>query len=224
MRQLIRRRERMNKIFGHDTFFFRFMNQAGNVIIATLLWLLGCLPVVTIGTSTIALYYTTVKSIRRGEGYVSWEFFGAYRRNLKNGILMTVVFLLLGVVLAIDRMYVDQGQSAAAAAFSLGYTLLTLVVVSMAVYVFPVMSRFTMSAWECFRLALLMVFRHLPFTVILLGMAIGTVCLVLLIPAPMLFILPGACCYGQSFLMERLLKKYMAKPQTGEEAEKWYYR
>lgn len=214
----------MNKIFSHDTFFFRFMNQAGNVIIATLLWLLGCLPVVTIGTSTIALYYTTVKSIRRGEGYVSREFFGAYRRNLKNGIPMTVVFLLLGAVLAIDRMYVDQGQSAAAAAFSLGYTLLTLVVMSLAVYVFPVMSRFTMSAWECFRLALLMVFRHLPFTVILLGMAIGTVCLVLLIPAPMLFILPGACCYGQSFLMERLLKKYMAKPQTEEEAEKWYYR
>ena len=206
----------MNKIFSHNTFFFRFMNQAGNVIIATLLWLLGCLPVVTIGTSTIALYYTTVKSIRRGEGYVSREFFGAYRRNLKNGIPMTVVFLLLGVVLAIDRMYVDQGQSAAAAAFSLGYTLLTLVVMSLAVYVFPVMSRFTMSSWECF--------RHLPFTVILLGMAIGTVCLVLLIPAPMLFILPGACCYGQSFLMERLLKKYMAKPQTEEEAEKWYYR
>ena len=33
-----------------------------------------------------------------------------------------------------------------------------------------------------------------------------------------------ACCYGQSFLMERLLKKYMAKPQTEEEAEKWYYK
>lgn len=58
----------MNKIFGHDTFFFRFMNQAGNVIIASLLWLVGCLPVVTIGTSTIALYYTTVKSVRRGRG------------------------------------------------------------------------------------------------------------------------------------------------------------
>lgn len=199
------------------------MNQAGNVIIATLLWLVGCLPIVTIGTSTIALYYTTVKSIRRGEGYVSREFFSAYRRNLKNGIPMTIVFLLLAAVLVIDRLYVDQGQSAVAA-FSLGYTLLTLVVASLAVYVFPVMSRFTMSAWECFRLALLMVFRHLPFTVVLLRMLIASICLVVLIPAPMLFIIPGACCYGQSFLMERLLKKYMAKPQTEEEAEKWYYK
>lgn len=199
------------------------MNQAGNVIIATLLWLVGCLPIVTIGTSTIALYYTTVKSIRRGEGYVSREFFSAYRRNLKNGIPMTIVFLLLAAVLVIDRLYVDQGQSAVAA-FSLGYTLLTLVVASLAVYVFPVMSRFTMSAWECFRLALLMVFRHLPFTVVLLRMQIASICLVVLIPAPMLFIIPGACCYGQSFLMERLLKKYMAKPQTEEEAEKWYYK
>ena len=123
----------------------------------------------------------------------------------------------------VDLVDVDQGQSAVAA-FSLGYTLLTLVVASLAVYVFPVMSRFTMSAWECFRLALLMVFRHLPFTVVLLRMQIASICLVVLIPAPMLFIIPGACCYGQSFLMERLLKKYMAKPQTEEEAEKWYYK
>ena len=214
----------MGEFFNPEKGIWAWLSTLVDVCGLSILWIFLCLPVVTIGTSTIALYYTTVKSIRRGEGYVSREFFGAYRRNLKNGIPMTVVFLLLGVVLAIDRMYVDQGQSAAAAAFGLGYTLLTLVVMSLAVYVFPVMSRFTMSSWECFRLALLMVFRHLPFMVILLGMAIGTVCLVFLIPAPMLFILPGACCYGQSFLMERLLKKYMAKPQTEEEAEKWYYR
>ena len=171
---------------------------------------------------SIVLYYGEERP--PGEGYVSREFFGAYRRSLKNGIPMTIVFLLLGAVLAVDRLYVDQGQSAAAAAFSLGYTLLILVVASMVVYVFPVMSRFTMSNWECFRLSLLMVFRHLPFTVLMLAMLIASICLVVLIPAPMLFILPGACCYGQSFLMERLLKKYMAKPQTEEEADKWYYR
>lgn len=200
------------------------MNQAGNVIIVTLMWLAGCLPVVTIGTSTIAMYYATVKSIRHGEGYVTREFISAYRRNLKNGILMTVVFLVLGAVLAVDRMYMDQIGSAGAAAFSLGYTLLTLVVFALVIYVFPVMSRFTMKTWECFKLAALMVFRHLPFTVLFLALVVAGVCLVILVPAPMLFIIPGACCYGESFLMERLLKKYMAKPETEEEADKWYYK
>lgn len=214
----------MNKLFGQDTVFFRFMNQAGNIIIVTLMWLAGCLPVVTIGTSTIAMYYTTVKSIRRGEGYVTGEFIRAYRRNLKNGIPMTIVFLLLAGVLAVDRIYMDQIPSATAAAFSLGYTLLILVVFALMIYVFPVMSRFTMKTWECFKLAALMVFRHLPFTVLFLALVTGGICLVILIPAPMLFVIPGTCCYGESFLMEKLLKKYMAAPKSEEEAERWYYQ
>lgn len=214
----------MDKIFGQDTVFFRFTNHVGNMVIVTLMWLVGCLPIVTIGPSTIAMYYTTVKCIRRGEGYVTQEFFSAYRRNLKNGIPMTVAFLIAGVVLAVDRIYMDQVQSAAAAAFSLGYTLLTLVFLGLAVYVFPVMSRFTMQPLACFRLALLMVFRHLPSTVLMITALILGVCLVVLVPAPMLFIVPGACCYGESFLMERLLRQYMAEPATEEDAQKWYYR
>lgn len=214
----------MGKIFGQDTVFFRFMNRAGEIIIVTLLWLAGCLPVVTIGTSSIAMYYTVVKSIRRGEGYVAGEFLRAYRRNLKNGILMTLMFLGLGGILFLDRLYMDQARSEPAGALGPVYTLLTLMVMGMAVYIFPVMSRFAMRPLECFRLAFLMVFRHLPFTALLLCMEALAIFLAVLIPAPMLFVAPGACCYGKSFLMERLLKKYMAVPETEEEAQKWYYR
>lgn len=214
----------MNKIFGPDTVFFRVMNQVGNVIAVTLMWLVGCIPIVTIGTSTTAMYYTVVKSVRRGEGYVTKEFLGAYKRNLKNGILLTLVFLLLAGVLAVDRIYVDQAQTQTAAAMSLGYTLLILVVAALFLYIWPVMSRFTMGKWNCFRLALLMVFRHLPFTVVFLALWILGICLVWLIPVPMTFVVPGACCYVESLLMEKLLRKYMAKPETEEDLEKWYYK
>lgn len=214
----------MNKIFGPDTVFFRGMNQVGNVIAVTLMWLVGCIPIVTIGTSTTAMYYTMVKSVRHGEGYVTKEFLGAYKRNLKNGILLTLVFLLLTGVLAVDRIYVDQAQTQTAAAMSLGYTLLILVAAGLFLYIWPVMSRFTMGKWSCFRLALLMVFRHLPFTVVFLALWILGICLVWLIPVPMTFVVPGACCYVESLLMEKLLRKYMAKPETEEDLEKWYYK
>ncbi len=214
----------MSSIFGQDTVFFRGMNQVGNVIAVTLLWLLGCLPIVTIGTSCIAMYYTMVKAVRHGEGYVSREFFGAYKRNLGNGIWLTIVFLLLAGVLAIDRIYMDQLGTGTANAMSLGYTLLILVAASVFLYIWPVVSRFTMGKWACFRLSLLMVFRHLPYTVLFLAMWILSICIVVLIPVPMTFIIPGGCCYLESFLMEKLLRKYMAKPETEEDLEKWYYK
>lgn len=214
----------MSRIFGQDTVFFRGMNQVGNVIAVTLMWLVGCIPVVTIGTSTTAMYYTMVKSVRHGEGYVTREFLGAYKKNLKNGILLMLVFLLLTGVLAVDRIYVDQVQTQAAAAMSLGYTLLLLIVAGLFIYIWPVVSRFTMGKWDCFRLALLMVFRHLPFTVVFLALWILGICVVWLIPVPMIFVAPGACCYAESFLMEKLLRKYMTKPETEEDLEKWYYK
>lgn len=214
----------MNRIFGQDTVFFRGMNQVGNVIAVTLMWLVGCIPVVTIGTSTTAMYYTMVKSVRHGEGYVTREFLGAYKKNLKNGILLMLVFLLLTGVLAVDRIYVDQVQTQAAAAMSLGYTLLLLIVAGLFIYIWPVVSRFTMGKWDCFRLALLMVFRHLPFTVVFLVLWILGICVVWLIPVPMIFVVPGACCYAESFLMEKLLRKYMTKPEREEDLEKWYYK
>lgn len=214
----------MNKIFGQDTLFFRIMDKIGNIIGVTLMWIVGCIPVITIGTSSIAMYYAMVKSVRRGEKYVTKEFMGAYKKNLKNGILMTLVFFMLGIVLAIDRIYVDSQDTQVAAVMSAGYTLLILVTAGLLVYIWPVMSRFSMGNWECFRLALLMVFKHLPYTVVFLALWLLGVFIIALIPVPMTFIIPGACCYVQSLLMERILRKYMPAPKTEEEMDIWYYK
>ena len=39
-----------------DNPFFRFMGKLGDLVILSVLWLLCCLPVVTIGASTTALF------------------------------------------------------------------------------------------------------------------------------------------------------------------------
>ena len=40
-----------------------------------------------------------------------------------------------------------------------------------------------------------------------------------------IFIFPGLALYGSTFIMERVLLKYMPEPEEGsEEAEKWYYK
>ena len=214
----------MNRFFGQESRFARFMNLVGNMIGVTLMWMLTSLPVVTAGASGIALYKTTVKCVRHGEGYPVKEFFGTFRKSLKDGIIMTLLFMLLGAVLALDRMYTDRLQTQTAAAMSLLYTLLILVAISVLIYLWPVMSRFDMGKWSCFRMALLMVFRHLPYTLAFWAIWLAGVFLMTWIPVPMLFVLPGACSYAQSFLMERLLRRYMAKPRTEEEKMKWYYK
>lgn len=213
----------MGSFFSADGSFFKVMNKVGNIFYVSILWLLCCIPVVTIGPATIAMYYTMVKVVRRENGYVSKEFFRIFKENVKDGIIMTVFFVVAGVVLYIDRAYMDSMKNATAAAISLLYTLIILVVMGLFQYLFPVMSRFHMSKLESFKLAGIMVFRHLPTTVALIFIMLAGLSIVMLIPIPMIFVVPGACCYFSSFLMEKVLLKYMAGPETESDKEKWYY-
>lgn len=213
----------MDRIFSLDSKFFKVMNRVGNVIYLSILWMIGCIPIVTICASTIAFYYAMVKAVRRENGYVSTEFFRSYKDNLKKSIPVTLLFMVAGVLLYIDRVYMQGVEGEAAAAISLLYTLLSLVVIALFHYLIPVMSRFTMGRIECLKLAGIMVFRHLPYTVVMLVISIIGACIIFVMPIPMLFIMPGACCYVQSLLMEKLLLRYMAKPMTEADREKWYY-
>lgn len=214
----------MGQIFRMDSNLFKGMNKAGNVMLVSLMWLIGCIPIVTIGASTTAMYYTMVKAVRRENGYITQEFCRSYRQNLKKSIPMTIFFLVTAVVLYVDRAYMQQMKGQIAATAGLFYALLTLVVIALFHYIFPVMSRFTFGKTECMKMAGIMVFRHLPHTILMLGITILAVCVIWLIPIPMIFVMPGGCCYLNSFIMEKLLLQYMAEPETEEERQMWYYQ
>lgn len=44
----------MNNIFGQESKFFKVMNTLGSIIGVSIMWLICCIPIVTIGASTIA--------------------------------------------------------------------------------------------------------------------------------------------------------------------------
>ena len=44
------------------------LNKAGEIILLNMVFLLCCLPVITIGPALASLYYATIKSIRRERG------------------------------------------------------------------------------------------------------------------------------------------------------------
>ena len=67
------------KIFDSDNRFNRFMTRIFNLMILNLLWMLCCIPIVTIGASTVALYTMTLRLVRDEEGSLTRDFFKAFR-------------------------------------------------------------------------------------------------------------------------------------------------
>ena len=83
-------------LFKPDSALMITMSRITDYIFLSLFWMLCCIPVVTIGASTAALYDASFRAFRRNERNTWQRFFQVFRRNWKAGILPTLVFLLAG--------------------------------------------------------------------------------------------------------------------------------
>lgn len=201
---------------------FSVMDKVGQMVILSVLWIIGCLPMVTIGTSTTALYYAVSKSIRRDCGAATKEFWASYKANLKRGIPVTVVIALVFALLEwnIGLLSVQELESN----FLLwGSVILLAVLAGTAVYICPVLSRFQMGAWKACRLAFVMAVKFLPYTVLILVSAVAVGYLqVFVLPVPALVLLPSGMCYAATFPVEKALLAFM--PKREENDDSWYYQ
>ena len=64
----------MSKFFSADNKLFILMSKIFDVMVLGLMWLVFCIPIITIGPASTAMYYTMVKVIRRERSYLFKEF------------------------------------------------------------------------------------------------------------------------------------------------------
>ena len=88
--------------FNFDNKLFVALGKVVDCAILSVLWLVCCLPVITIGVSSTALYYTVHKSIRGNRGYTTKNFFHAFKDNFKPATLSWIVTLAVQIILAMD--------------------------------------------------------------------------------------------------------------------------
>ena len=211
----------MNRIFSSDSPFMTFVNKLGQVIIINLMWLVGCIPIITIGTSTIAMYYAIVKTVRAECGYSVKEFWRAYRMNLVKGILLLILIAVCVVLIYINRQYMSNLGSAFGLVMFVIYDILAVILAVMLAYAVPVLSRFTVKPAKYISMIFTMSFRHLLSTVGVLAGTVGIIILISFFPITVLFA-PGVWCFCLSFLVEKAMREYMPDPEEGCEPE-WYY-
>ncbi len=209
-------------VLAFDGKIVSFLNQAGELILLNMVFLLCCLPVVTLGSALASLYYATMKSIRRERGYPVQEFFRSMKRTLKKGILLTLMWAFWLGLLFFGRHYAKTGQWKLSPGAGL-YDVFILVSVCVMIYIFPVLSRFEMKLTEICKLSFLMSIRFLPFTVLSVAgsVAVGFL-MIYVLPIPCFFFVPGLWCLALTFLIEKALTAYTPKAEPG--GEQWFDR
>lgn len=217
----------MGNFFNLDNPFFTLLAKICDILFLSVVYVVLCLPVITIGPASTAMYYATVKVIRRERGYLFREFFRSFKMNFKRAAIVGVGLTIIYIILAVDlySSWTSVKDNANMPSIFLGiYIAIGLLLTCFTIYVFPILSRFDMTIKQLIKAAAFMSMRHLPFTIVMLVVTIGSIIGFLYMPI-LIFILPAVSVLLNSLLMERILKKYMPKSEESEEdvsKDEWY--
>ena len=89
------------QVFDPDNLFWRIMARGVDFVGLSIFWIALCLPVVTIGPATAALYYTVVKVFRhKSDDGAFGMYWKAFVQNLRRGIPATLIFIPVMLLLA----------------------------------------------------------------------------------------------------------------------------
>lgn len=205
-------------LFSHDSLFARFLYMVADIITLHILWLVCSLPLITIGASTTALYYSCMKRIRTGEGYLSRNFFYSFRSNFRQATLIWLSLLATGFLLFTDFRIGMATTSKMGSFMLISCSILLIPYLFICMYIFPIQAKFENRIFDNLKNALLMSFRHFPSTLLLLSI---NVTFVLLLFSFVPFIGLTLCCgagllgYLTSNIFIYIFRKYI--PQELEE-------
>ena len=152
------------KLFSPDSKFMRAMSTLGDLLVLNLVFLVCCVPLVTIGPAVAALYTAAFRIVRDTGGRPVKMFFQAFRQNLRRGIGLWLLLLLVGAAVALD-IWLFATFAGALRFLVVPFGILLVLVLFTAGYAFPLLSQFDDTVKGTIKNALFLSVGYLPRTI-----------------------------------------------------------
>jgi len=196
----------MRDFFSLDGSFNRYGGFVADTLILSLIWIFFSIPIFTIGAATSAMFYVSTRRIANREGYITSDFWQAFKTNFKRATLLWLIILGFALLLIFNIFNIEHVGGMAA--ILLPAQIIFLVeILFISVYVFPVTARFDMSLWQTIKSCFFMANRHLltslTCSVILIALFLGSWIMPLIF-----FAAPGVYAILASYMLMRIFKKY----------------
>ena len=215
----------MGRFFNLDSPFVQFMNRVADLMWLNILFLICCIPFITIGASTTAMYYVTLKMVRNEESYIGKSFFKSFKQNFLQATAIWMIFVVAGGVLLLDYR-IMSGQTGVGLSSNTAKTVMQVLLIAVLffylftlVFVFPLLSKFDNSVKNTMKNALFMSIRHFPVTLGCISLFIIILILVYKIPvmSALCFLLVfSTAAYICSLMFVRVFDNYIPEADTTE--------
>ena len=208
----------MRNIFSHDGPMMSFITKITYSVYLNILWLICCLPIVTIGASTTALFYVTLKIAKNEEGNITKPFFHSFKENFKQSTIIWLILLVIGIVLALDG-YVFYHMRFENVFWTIGTAVFLVALVVYAIvlmYIFPLLARFDNTIKAMFKNSIMLGMRFLLCTVIMAVIYFAMVFVIINIFTPIIIFGEGLCALLCSYLLSNILLLCQEKTEEND--------
>ena len=211
----------MGGFFSLDSKFMRTMSMIADLIILNVIYLVTCLPVVTIGAASTAMYTVCFRLGTAREGSLVKGYFRAFRDEFRQATLVWLFLLLFGAASCVN-IFIFLSMDGWMHYLFFPFVLFLLVVLMMVGYAFPLLSQFRNDTKSVIKNALIFSVAYLPRTVLIV--VINVFPWALLLTNLYLFLQVGfmwVIIYfaAGAYINARLLKKVFAPYMEQEEEE-----
>lgn len=214
------------KFFSYDSPFSQLLLKLCYSCCLNLIWFICCIPVVTIGASTTALYYSTLKIVRGTDHHLFRTFFRSFRENFRQATILWLILLAAGLFVAGDIYILYRLHLAFTGPLAVMWTLLLAVAIAAAVaytivllFVFPLVASVSNTTPAMLKYSFLIGTRYLFCTILVFVVHAAMVFAVISIFTPLIIFGEGLCALLSSYLMNRVLLVCSYDPNEEEPAE-----
>ncbi|EOS73481.1 hypothetical protein C817_05101 [Dorea sp. 5-2] len=205
----------MNHLFNLDGPVLQFINKIVYSVYLNILWFICCIPVITIGASTTALFYVTLKISKNEEGSITKAFFHSFKENLRQGTVIWLILLAFGIILGIDgyvlyhMRFENVFWTLCTAVFCVAAAAYAIILM----YIFPLLARFDNTIGAMFKNALFIGVRFLFCTALMAVIYFVMLLIVVRIFTPAVIFGEGLCALLCSCLLSNILNLCQEKTE-----------
>ncbi len=209
----------MKALFDIDGPAMRFITKLAYSAYLNILWFICCLPVFTVGASTTALFYVSLKVAKDKESHLTRAFFHSFKENFRQSTIIWLILLAAGLLLGVDG-YVFYHMRFDSVLWALGTAVFIVILAAYAIilmYIFPLLARFDNTVKAMFKNALMIGMRFLFCTVLMALIYFIMAVIVIRVFTPAIIFGEGLCALLCSYLLSNIL--LLCEEQTGETQE-----
>ena len=191
------------------------MTTVFDLFIINILWIIFCLPIITIGPSTAAMFYTLMERLRGSGGYIHKDFFHSFKVNLKQGMLLGIPTTLIGVFLVLDMYLCYNAGRGIYSFFFFFFGVFLIFWAFFTLYIFPLLGCFERTTKQFIVWAFTLSIKNLPRTILMWVVILAGLFICRYLPA-LLFIMFGLLGQFCAVMMFSIFKPYMPDPEEDD--------